>query len=119
MVHNGNRFEGKWKQGEMYGEGGYTYANGDMIQGTFRHLSVKGMGEYSWLDHHFHANGTEDHDSEPVRHTITGKWSLESHDHVSGRVDYEDTGDWYVGGWDRGKRTPNTKGSIRATSADR
>ena len=112
MIHL-NRFEGKWKHGEMHGEGVYTYANGDMIAATFRHLSIKGDGEYSWL------RQTLDQDVAPVRHTITGKWALESHDHVIGRVDFEDTGDWYIGGWDRGKRTPNTKGSMRVTSTDR
>jgi hypothetical protein len=141
---NGNVFSGSWKKGEMHGDGTYTYANSDVVTGYFQQRKIKGKGEYVWLEHLYvatvgssaaaavSANATAEEAEEAaaaaaaaaaastVRHVIVGEWNLESVAHASGRVEFESpAGDWYVGGWERGKRTPMTKGTMRETSVDR
>jgi hypothetical protein len=124
---NGNIYLGSWKKGKMHGDGTYTYANGDVVTGNFSHLKMKRAGEYSWTEHEFvsdtHAP-PPGQDAEPlkpqlVRHTMLGEWKVEVPSYVSGRVEFGDTGDWYEGGWERGKRTPMTTGRMRDTSVDR
>ena len=127
---NGNVFSGSWKKGEMHGEGTYTYANGDVVTGRFLHLKIKHKGEYSWmetkalLDTPVATPGKQPQSSktltktEAVRCVLVGEWNVETPAHVSGRVEFE-RGDWYEGGWERGKRTSMTKGKMRETSTDR
>lgn len=127
---NGNVFSGSWKKGEMHGEGTHTYANGDVVRGKFLHLKIKHKGEYSWMQAKAlldtpAATPTKQPPSsktptktEVVRHALVGEWNVETPAHVSGRVEFE-AGDWYEGGWERGKRTPMTKGKMRFTSTDR
>jgi hypothetical protein len=124
---NGNVFSGSWKKGEMHGEGTYTYRNGDVVAGKFLGLKMKRTGEYSWMEQQFvpdknalpAGQEAKPSTSELVRHVMLGEWNVEVESHVSGRVEFKDTGDWYEGGWERGKRTPMTKGRMRDTSVDR
>ena len=102
---NGNAFEGHWSKGQKSGEGTYTYANGDTLTGDFHGLRMVGEGDYTWK---------QAVKAGETRAMLRGEWRLESADHVLGRVEDKQSGDWYDGGWVVGKRKPGA-GRMRKT----
>jgi hypothetical protein len=45
VSHNGNRYEGDWKDDQMWGEGVYHYVSGAVYEGSFAANLPNGWGE--------------------------------------------------------------------------
>ena len=50
VYSNGDKYHGKWKEGQMNGMGKYEYSNGDRYDGQFHSNKKDGTGTYIWKD---------------------------------------------------------------------
>jgi hypothetical protein len=93
--HEGREYVGQYKHHKRYGQGTYTYANGDMYVGNWKEHKYYGEGTY------IYSNGDK----------YIGEWKKDKYfkpdnsSERSGKGTYiYINGDKYIGEWKKGKR---------------
>jgi hypothetical protein len=98
------RYSGTWKDGKRYGQGTYTYSNGDKYVGEFKDDKKHGQGTFTWAPN---SEGTGD--------KYVGEWR---DDKKNGQGTYSyASGGKYVGEWR--DDTTHGQGTFTWTNGDK